>query len=220
MSETHSNHMVIRKNDAIQLPKEVGGLTDYFEQRAIVDPDFAGFVYYASQLEDQIKRIAYLNAAHEDLTLNVELSPAEDPLKLYKNPDSDSYGTVASTALIELAYRVTDARLRDSEGWDYIPHGRVWYQGRHLGRPIQFIENFDYDEQGEFKTLDISTSVPREMLEHHLPLQGQDPDSHFYTTGETIEEVVDLYNNTLNVIPTAPIDEAEVVKGWIERRAA
>jgi hypothetical protein len=103
--------------------------------------------------------------------------------------------------------------------------GRTLYSGRYYDRntrrsiPLFLLESRREDEEGEYTTLRLLSRAPKDMLASPANSDGEEQ-LPYYPTGETEAQVLDLYEETISKIATAPVDEAEIVRGWIHRQAA
>lgn len=210
-------------------------LTKYFE-RMESNPENGGvFKGYGAVAEGFEHAIQDIREAEETKAVQIRLKPAPNlggrsvgdmsprehlaALRAARRTQLyDDEGLVASQALMLLTYKMANAEsLVDTAGQGsdsnhVIMHGQV--DGKH----VYFIERYESDDLGDYLTWTLMNEMPWGLVPTSvLAAQKKKP---FLTTTETREMTMDFYRDFDQVIPTVPIEEADVVRSWISRRAA
>lgn len=122
----------------------------------------------------------------------------------------------ASQALILLAYKALRAECLEPVSVidEETGRGDVVMHGIHNEKHVYFIEHHDSDEYGNYMTWTVATEVPSDLS--RTPQTEEQP---FLTTSQREELRHDVFDD-ISQLPTALVDEAQVVRDWITRRAA
>jgi hypothetical protein len=135
--------------------------------------------------------------------------------------------TAASHAFRGQIDFLVHSRLVDTN-LDNESHGRLLYTCRYhpvnTYQPVNFfmIEGRGADSRGEYTTLELRTHLPPDMS--GVSKRKEVEEKQFFTTGQTEEAVLDLYETVDSLPPSEwpiiKVDEIDIVRNWIGHKAA
>lgn len=186
-----------------------GHIVDFFVDRRALQ-GYEGYVEVAAELQKRLERVA---RAADQGTVRTDSLPIttshRNPFRLYGGKPE------ATSILMLLTENLTNATLLVQNREKNTGYGHVVSRGQYNEQHIYFIETYARAEHGNYMTWAVTNELPEDLL----PAPNHTQARPFITTGEEETMKMDFYRN-FGKIKTVPIDEAEVVRSWINRQAA
>lgn len=183
-------------------PRRVMDIIQYFEKKELEDPQFAGYTKCAESLRSGLAQVIHTPEDDESISMAaLLLKPGqefpshrvltdmsqEEALYYSKRAESafiyDGQETPATSALMFLGYRLTDAEpLYDSYDEDNNRRSVVMH-GRYRSRHVYFLEEYGRDDLGDYMSWQVMSGVPDDLV----PSPPERPLKPALTTGERLE---------------------------------
>lgn len=208
---------------------------EFFEEREFPDSPTEGFLAVAKSLIDDLHTMQqHMDAVSAQTEYDLPMSPMVIPLvtkpfdsrRVSKNDAAKLYvheESPATKALRgRLEYMLKAKLLGTGRNKD---DTLVYYATRYVG-PVShdpmtpyLIERRGRDEGGYFSQLFLKSLLGPDILSRFGSPFRAAAEGDFFTTAQIEREILDLYKSTLGEIPTADIDEADLVRRYFDRTA-
>lgn len=141
-------------------PVVPGDIENFFNQKELENPAYKGFSACAYRLARAIRDTSRNAGKKQRKEIVLALTP-EAKLDFYRFHTNQ--GTEASVALMELAYQLTGAKLKFDETTEENPTGRIIWQGKNAGQPVNFIEYYTMEKGERVMHWTLSSTMPDDL---------------------------------------------------------